>query len=76
MLQYLVMNKVSCLGVHSKREVLIQETEWVLIHIENLVVQDMIVIAEFVHNIVAGMIFQVFNDLSGRNGNKLEMQNL
>lgn len=64
MLQYLVMNKVSSLGMYSKGQVLIQETEWVLTHIENLVVQNMIIIAEFIDNIVARMIFQVINNLT------------
>jgi hypothetical protein len=76
MLQYLVMNKVSSLGVYSKGQVLIQETEWVFTHIENLVVQNMIIIAEFIDNIVARMIFQVINNLTRCNWNELEVQHL
>lgn len=60
--------------MHSKGQVLIQEAEWIFVHLEYLIVKDVIIITEIIHYIIAGVIFQVFNNLGGCDRNELKMQ--
>lgn len=74
MLQHLVMNEVSRLWVHSERQILIQKAEWVFVHLDDLVVENVIVITEIIYYVIAWMIFQILYNLGGRDRNKLKVQ--